>query len=106
MSPLGETTDMTPFEEFSMTSPSPGSRAYRATADRRLDPSGQPYYWIAGMDMTPAGEPDGDHAALRDGFVSVTPLHANLTHEASLARVAEWGLELPTVGEPTSGKGG
>jgi ornithine racemase len=30
MSPLGETTDMTPFEEFSMTTHSPGSRAYRA----------------------------------------------------------------------------
>ncbi len=83
-----------------------GSRTYRATAEQRLDPSGRPYYWIAGMDMTPAGETDGDHAALREGFVSVTPLHANMTHEASLSHLAGWRLELPTAGERIVGKGG
>jgi 5'-nucleotidase len=83
-----------------------GSRTYRATAEQRLDPSGRPYYWIAGMDMTPAGEPDGDHAALHDGFVSVTPLHANLTHEASLLRLRDWRLGLPAEGDPVARKGG
>ena len=72
-----------------------GTRTYRATAEERLDPSGRPYYWIAGVDMTPAGELDGDHVAIADGFVSVTPLHANLTHEPSLERLAKWTLELP-----------
>ena len=74
-----------------------GSRAYRATADKRLDPSGRPYYWIAGMDMTPNGEPDGDHLALQDGYVSITPLHANLTHEATRLQLSEWRLDLPTL---------
>ena len=83
-----------------------GSRTYRATAEQRLDPSGRPYYWIAGMDMTPAGELDGDHAALRDGYVSVTPLHANLTHEASLSRLADWRLDLPATGDLIARKGG
>jgi 5'-nucleotidase len=72
-----------------------GTRTYRATAEERLDPAGRPYYWIAGVDMTPAGEPDGDHVAIADGFISVTPLHANLTHEPSLERLSEWSLELP-----------
>jgi 5'-nucleotidase len=72
-----------------------GRRTYRATAEQRLDPSGRPYYWIAGADMTPAEEPDGDHLAIRDGYVSVTPLHADLTHERSIATLASWGLELP-----------
>lgn len=75
-----------------------GSRTYRATAEERLDPSGRPYYWIAGMDMTPNGEPDGDHAALQDGFVSVTPLHANLTHEPTRHGLGDWRLELPASG--------
>ena len=70
-----------------------GTRTYRATAEERLDPSGRPYYWIAGVDMTPADEPDGDHVALREGYVSVTPLHANLTHEPSLKQVGSWPLE-------------
>jgi len=70
-----------------------GTRAYRATAERRLDPAGRPYYWIAGVDMTPSGESDGDHRAVSDGFISITPLHANLTHEPSLEPLRSWGLE-------------
>ena len=37
--------------------------------------------------------PDGDHVAIRDGYVSVTPLQANLTHEATLAQLSKWELE-------------
>jgi 5'-nucleotidase len=72
-----------------------GTRTYRATAVERLDPAGRPYYWIAGAEITPSGEADGDHVAIRDGYVSVTPLHANLTHEPSLDRLSGWSLELP-----------
>jgi 5'-nucleotidase len=67
-----------------------GSRDYRATAIERKDPTGRPYYWIDTIDMTPKGEHDGDHLALADGYVSVTPLHPNLTHEASLAPLRGW----------------
>jgi len=82
-----------------------GTRTYRATAEQRLDPSGRPYYWIAGVDMTPSGESDGDHMALEDGFISVTPLHANLTHEASIAGLAEWGLRSPATGDAVAEAG-
>jgi 5'-nucleotidase len=71
-----------------------GTRTYRATAEERLDPSGRPYYWIAGVDMTPAGEADGDHVAIDDGYLSLTPLHANLTHEPSLETLAGRAQEL------------
>jgi 5'-nucleotidase len=72
-----------------------GMRSYRAAVLERLDPSGRPYYWIAGADTTPSGEVDSDHTAIRDGFVSVTPLHSNLTHDPSLATLSGWGLVLP-----------
>jgi 5'-nucleotidase len=72
-----------------------GTRTYRATAEERLDPKGRPYYWITGADVTPSGEEDGDHVAIRDGYASVTPLHANLTHTPSLKPLAGWPLELP-----------
>ena len=72
-----------------------GTRSYRATALERIDPSGRPYYWIDTVDMTPTGEPDGDHTAIGEGYVSVSPLHADLTDDASLSQLASWKLELP-----------
>ncbi|ANM32053.1 stationary phase survival protein SurE [Acidobacteria bacterium Mor1] len=72
-----------------------GTRTYRAAVVERLDPSGRPYYWIAGADMTPAGEPDGDHAAIDQGYISVTPLDANMTDTRGLAPLADWELPLP-----------
>ncbi len=72
-----------------------GARTYRAAAVERLDPSGRPYFWIAGADTTPSDEPDGDHAAVREGYVSITPLHADMTHDPSRGLVATWGLTLP-----------
>ena len=72
-----------------------GTRHYRAAALERLDPSGRPYYWIAGSDMTPVGEPDGDHVAMREGYASITPLHADMTHDATRGVIASWGLTLP-----------
>ena len=72
------------------------TREYRATAIERRDPAGKPYYWIDDIDMTPTGgEPDADYSAVMEGFISITPLHANLTHEDSLATLTAWieGLE-------------
>jgi 5'-nucleotidase len=71
-----------------------GARTYRAGAVERLDPSGRPYFWIAGADTTPSDEPDGDHTAIREGYVSVTPLHADMTHDPSRGILASWGLTL------------
>lgn len=67
-----------------------GTRVYRAAAVERVDPGGRPYYWLAGPDVRPAGEPDGDHAAVASGYVAVTPLQANLTHLPSLEAFASW----------------
>ena len=52
--------------------------------DARVDPRGFPYYWFGyGREMTtPAHRTDLE--AVRDGYVSVTPLHLDLTHRASL----------------------
>ena len=72
-----------------------GRRTYRAAVVERLDPSGRPYYWIAGADTVASGEPDGDHRAVESNMISVTPLGANLTHESSLALLGHWRLELP-----------
>ena len=56
-----------------------GLRVYRDLLVRREDPRGRPYYWIGGEAPTGVPEPGTDFGALADGFVSVTPLHLDLT---------------------------
>ncbi len=54
-----------------------------------VDPRGFPYYWFGlhGIEHTPGHNTDLE--AIAEGYVSVTPLHLDLTHDASLARLAE-----------------
>jgi 5'-nucleotidase len=55
-----------------------GSRIYEQAVVEKVDPRGRNYFWIAG---TPKWqEEEGtDHAAVTSGYVSVTPLHLDLT---------------------------
>jgi 5'-nucleotidase len=65
-----------------------GIRDYgRLKIVKRSDPRGFPYYWfgLGGAVETPLHNTDLE--AVADGFVSVTPLHLDLTHGASLARL-------------------
>ena len=62
-------------------------RNHITKVDRRLDPRGRPYFWIeeAQDDWQPHDR--SDRQAIRDGFISVTPLHPDLTHHAVLSTV-------------------
>jgi 5'-nucleotidase len=53
--------------------------------DARTDPRGFPYYWFGyGREVeTPAHRTDLE--AIREGLVSVTPLHLDMTHRATMA---------------------
>ncbi len=67
---------------------------YRSRLERRTDPRGRPYYWIAGERTAPEeAEPGTDSHALRQGFVSVTPLQMDLTHPTLLSSLPGWDLE-------------
>ena len=70
--------------------------SYSELYEQRVDPWGRAYYWITGeMTRDFEREPDSDLRALADGYVSVTPLHYDLTcYEAIPALrecvAAEW----------------
>ncbi|MCS7234552.1 MAG: 5'/3'-nucleotidase SurE [Armatimonadota bacterium] len=69
-------------------------RRYRSRLERRTDPRGRPYYWIAGERTSPEdAEPGTDSHALSHGFVSVTPLQMDLTHPALLSALVGWELD-------------
>lgn len=61
----------------------------RLRIDRRTDPRGYDYFWfgLAPMVETPGHMTDLEVVA--DGYVAVTPLHFDLTHAPSLARLAK-----------------
>jgi len=52
--------------------------------DRRVDPREHLYYWLAGINDHRDLAPDTDYGALQAGYVSITPLHHDLTHYPSL----------------------
>lgn len=63
-----------------------GLRIYHDELVRRLDPRGKPYFWIGGEAPTGVDEPGTDYGALANGYVSITPIHLDLTSR----KVMEW----------------
>jgi 5'-nucleotidase len=53
----------------------------------RVDPRGQPYVWIGGLRCEDDLREGSDLRAVAEGFISVTPIHLDMTHHASMAGV-------------------
>ena len=71
-----------------------GRRRYSESITRANDPSGKEYFWIGGGSVQWRGSDDSDFQAVRDGFVSVTPLHLDLTNYRLLEEIRGWDLAL------------
>ena len=67
-----------------------GRRVYSQSVAPMKDPWGRQIYWIGGGEISWTGELDSDFRAIQDGYVSVTPLHLDLTHYGVLEGAAEW----------------
>jgi 5'-nucleotidase len=66
-----------------------GLRDYgRARMERRTDPRGHDYYWLAMGQLAHQAGADTDLVLIGERHVTVTPLHLDLTHEPSLAALA------------------
>ncbi len=69
-----------------------GRRVFTDSLTQGTDPSGKPYYWIGGGSIEWASHEGTDYHAVDAGYVSVTPLHLDLTNHSLLRSVAEWEL--------------
>lgn len=69
----------------------------------KVDPRGRKYYWIAGTRVSWERRDDSDHETIRQGMVSITPLHMDLTHYAALETIREWETMLIS-GRPAKAK--
>jgi len=57
--------------------------------EKRAHPRGGQYFWLtygAGLSNPPQGT---DLRAVYDGYISVTPLHTDLTHAQTLAKLQD-----------------
>lgn len=69
-----------------------GIRRYKNGVHKREDPRGGTYYWRAGIAVDEEGQEGTDAQALAHGYVSVTPVHFDLTHYAGMAALQQWPL--------------
>jgi 5'-nucleotidase len=69
-----------------------GTRVYEDTLVKKVDPRGKEYYWIGGEDPIWRPEPGTDYHAVNAGFVSVTPMHLDMTDHAAIGAMEPWSL--------------
>ena len=67
-----------------------GQRVFSDSIAKMKDPWGRPIYWIGGGSVKWSSGEGTDVAAVNDGFISVTPLHLDVTHQARLDDAALW----------------
>lgn len=70
-----------------------GKRFYEETVIRNRDPRGRSYYWIGAGALSFQNLEGTDFHAVHHGYVSVTPLHMDLTNYAALDRLRQWQME-------------
>ncbi|HYB97617.1 MAG TPA: 5'/3'-nucleotidase SurE [Candidatus Limnocylindrales bacterium] len=72
-----------------------GKRRYGDAIVENVDPRGRKYYWIGGSELEFDDAPGTDFTAIRDGLISVTPLHLDLTNYDSIKALASLELSWP-----------
>jgi 5'-nucleotidase len=72
-----------------------GRRVYSGSLTPMRDPWGRQIYWIgAGTASWAGSSEDSDFRAIQDGYISVTPLHLDLTHIGALEAPESWWRDL------------
>ncbi len=71
-----------------------GVREYENVFDRRIDPRGNVYYWLKGSVKPHShGESEIDIVAVENNYVSITPLHFDLTDHRIVKQIWDSGFE-------------
>jgi 5'-nucleotidase len=71
-----------------------GRRQYVDRIEKRTDPLGRPYYWLGGSLAEEAigAEAGTDVRAIADGYISLTPLHLDMTAYALLPKLRDMAI--------------
>ncbi len=58
--------------------------------DRRMDPRNHEYYWLCSSNPLLEHDPESDFQAVSENYISITPIHYNLTSHESLDALKKW----------------
>jgi 5'-nucleotidase len=71
-----------------------GLSRFEERFERRSDPRGHVYYWLAGEKIIEDGNPDNDSVALLEGKITITPIHYDLTCDEEFERLKTLSISL------------
>ena len=57
--------------------------------EKRIDPQGRPYWWLTGKFVCDNPPETSDEWALRNGYVSVVPIHPDFTHYSAIEELED-----------------
>ena len=61
--------------------------------EERLDPNKRPYYWLVGDHVLSDKTNDLDHKAVNEDYISITPIHYDLTDYKMLNELQDWKIK-------------
>jgi 5'/3'-nucleotidase len=61
--------------------------------EQRTDPYGRNYYWLTGNLLEVDTEIETDQAAIKNNYISITPIHFDLTDYETYERMKKWKIE-------------
>jgi len=69
-----------------------GERVYHDVITEKIDPRGEPYFWIGGHYTVTDKGPDTDYGAVQRNYISVTPLDIDLTAREFYNTLKNWKI--------------
>lgn len=71
-----------------------GKARFKDSFEKRMDPRGNVYYWLTGETIREEEDEEADSKAVKDNYVSITPLHFDLTGYPNICGLKEWDISL------------
>lgn len=69
-----------------------GRRRYKNSFHKRKDPRGREYFWLAGEVIENTDDTDSDIWAIKNNYISITPVHFDLTKYDFIDVLKRWDL--------------
>lgn len=70
-----------------------GVRRYKNSFVERVDPRGKSYYWLGGEIVEETQGENSDIKCIKDKYISITPIHYDLTKYDLIKTIEEWNIE-------------